>query len=172
MIVDPVQVYLASDADESKLRDKARGVGARYFPKALSGAVSSAFPNRGPAGPFDTASSSGHNRRRRSGQISTAASEGALDHTIDIGKVGIEMKLVDSETGEQIAAMVDRENLGAGAEIGSVHFSRQKKWAAAYELLTAGHAKCAISWIRHTNCPRRTRSERINRPYGDDATKQ
>src|SRR6476620_5220989 len=27
MIVDPVQVYLASDADESKLPDKARGVG-------------------------------------------------------------------------------------------------------------------------------------------------
>ena len=35
MIVDPVQVYLASDVDESKLPDKARGVGARYFQKAL-----------------------------------------------------------------------------------------------------------------------------------------
>ena len=34
MIVDPVQVYLASDADESKLPEKARGVGARYFHKA------------------------------------------------------------------------------------------------------------------------------------------
>ncbi|HEY6988759.1 MAG TPA: DUF3313 family protein, partial [Bryobacteraceae bacterium] len=31
VIVDPVQVYLASDAEESKLPDKARGVGARYF---------------------------------------------------------------------------------------------------------------------------------------------
>src|SRR3954471_15426882 len=35
VIVEPVQVYLASDADESKLPDKARGVGARYFHKAL-----------------------------------------------------------------------------------------------------------------------------------------
>src|SRR4051812_20011307 len=52
MIVDPVQVYLASDADESKLPEKARGVGARYFHKALEGAVSSAFPVVDQPGPL------------------------------------------------------------------------------------------------------------------------
>jgi uncharacterized protein DUF3313 len=43
MIVDPVQVYLTSDADESKLPEKARGVGARYFHSALVGAVPAPF---------------------------------------------------------------------------------------------------------------------------------
>src|SRR3954452_1071279 len=52
MIVDPVQVYLASDADESKLPEKARGVGARYFHKALVGSVSSAFPVVDQSGPL------------------------------------------------------------------------------------------------------------------------
>ncbi len=41
------------------------------------------------------------------------------------------MELVDSETGEQIAAFVDRENLGKGAEVGSAKFSRYEKFMAA-----------------------------------------
>src|SRR4051812_25296168 len=52
IIVDPVQVYLASDADESKLPEKAPGAGARYFHKALAGAVSSAFPVVDQPGPL------------------------------------------------------------------------------------------------------------------------
>src|SRR3954447_20701828 len=52
VIVEPVQVYLASDADGSKLPDKARGVGARYFHKALVDAVSSAFPVTDEPGPL------------------------------------------------------------------------------------------------------------------------
>lgn len=137
VIVDPVQVYLASDVDESKLPQKARGVGARYFHRELVDAVSSAFPVVDEPGPLVL--------RLRSAIIGvdvgrevpaadkSANPDDALDRTVNIGKVGVEMELVDSETGQQIAAMVDRENLGAGAEIGAVHFGRQEKWAAARE---------------------------------------
>jgi hypothetical protein len=48
-------------------------------------------------------------------------------------QVTTEMELVDSETGERIAAMVDQEALGQGAEIGSLSFSKQERWAAARE---------------------------------------
>jgi hypothetical protein len=43
------------------------------------------------------------------------------------------MELVDSETGQQIAAAVDRLNLGEGAVVGSVSFSREEKFRAATE---------------------------------------
>ena len=137
MIVDPVQVYIASDADESKLPDKSRGVGARYFHSALIRAVFSAFPVTDEPGPLVL--------RLRSAIIGvdvgrdmppadkSADPENTFDRTVNIGKVGVEMELVDSETGEQIAAMVDRENLGTGAEIGSANFSKQEKWVAARE---------------------------------------
>jgi hypothetical protein len=56
-----------------------------------------------------------------------------LQNTMNIGKLGVEMELVDSQTGDRIAAAVDRTNLGAGAEIGAVNFSREEKFAAAKE---------------------------------------
>jgi len=137
MIVDPVQVYLASDADESKLPEKSRGVGARYFHNALVSAVSSAFPLVDQPGALVLRLRSAIIGVDVGNEVSAAdkaaAPEDALDRGINIGKVGVEMELVDSESGEQIAAMVDRENLGAGAEIGAVHFSRQEKYAAARE---------------------------------------
>lgn len=135
MIVDPVQVYVATDVDESKLPEKARGVGARYFHKSLTDAVSSAFPIADQAGPLVLRLRSAIIGVDVGGEIPAAEKssnpEDALDRAVNIGKVGVEMELVDSETGEQIAAMVDRENLGAGAEIGAVHFGRQERYAAA-----------------------------------------
>ena len=37
---------------------------------------------------------------------------------------GMDVALVDSETGESIAAAVDKANLGAGADVGTENFSR------------------------------------------------
>src|SRR6185369_10179743 len=54
-----------------------------------------------------------------------------LPRAINIGKVTVEMELVDSETGEQIAAAVDRQDLGEAAMLGSVSFSREEKFRAA-----------------------------------------
>jgi hypothetical protein len=56
-----------------------------------------------------------------------------LARAIDIGEVGVEFELVDSETGNVIAAMVDQTNLGNGAEIGTHRFSRIERFAAAKE---------------------------------------
>ena len=54
-----------------------------------------------------------------------------LERAADITKVGVEMELVDSATGEQIAAMVDREPLGQGAVVASRNMSRGEKSAEA-----------------------------------------
>jgi hypothetical protein len=41
------------------------------------------------------------------------------------------MELVDSETGEQIAAMVDHANLGAGGEAATLRTPREEKFRVA-----------------------------------------
>jgi Protein of unknown function (DUF3313) len=177
MIVDPVQVYLASNADESKLPDKARGVGARYFHNALIEAVSTAFPVVDQPGPLVL--------RLRSAIIGvdvggpvpaadkSANSADALDHAINIGKVGVEMELVDSETGEQIAAMVDRENLGADAEIGSVDFSKQEKYAAAREAFDgwAHRVREFLDAAEELSAEDAKRADQSYHPYGEPAAK-
>jgi hypothetical protein len=175
MIVDPVQVYLASDADPSKLPDKGPGVAAGYFHKALVDAVSSAFPVVDESGPLTL--------RLRTALIGVDAGPEipaadrasdpaeALDRAVNIEKVGVEMELLDSETGEQIAAMVDRENLGAGAEIGSVHFSREEKWAAAREAFD-GWARRVRDFLdsAHELSPEDARrADQSYRPYSDMA---
>jgi hypothetical protein len=178
MVVDPVQVYLASDADESKLPEKARGVGARYFHKALEGAVSSAFPIVDQPGRLVL--------RLRSAIIGVdvgneipaankpANADDALDRGINIGKVGVEMELVDSETGEQIAAMLDRENLGAGAEIGAVHFSRDEKYAAAREAFDgwAHRVREFLDSAHELSAEDAKRADEAYHPYSEEAPKQ
>jgi hypothetical protein len=46
-------------------------------------------------------------------------------------KVSVEMELADSETGERIAAAVDKATLGAGADVGSENFSRLDRFNEA-----------------------------------------
>ena len=178
MIVDPVQPYLASDADESKFPEKARGVGARYFHNALVNAVSSAFPIVDQPGPLVL--------RLRSAIIGvdvghqlpaadkSANPDDALDRAVNIGKVGVEMELVDSETGDQIAAMVDRENLGAGAEIGSLNFSRQEKWAAAREAFDgwAHRVRQFLDSAEELSPEDAKRADHSYHPYSEEAEKQ
>lgn len=177
MIVDPVQVYLASDVDESKLPDKARGVGARYFHKALEGAVSSAFPIVTQPGPLVLRLRTAIVGVDVGGEVPAAdkaADAGdALDRAVNIGKVGVEMELVDSQTGEQIAAMVDRENLGSGAEIGAVNFSRGEKWAAAREAFDgwARRVRDFLDSADELSPEDAKRADESYRPYGDTATK-
>jgi hypothetical protein len=177
VIVDPVQVYLASDADASKMPDKAKGVGARYFHNALENAVSSAFPIVSQPGPLVLRLRSAIVGVDVGGEVPAAdkAADGdnALDRTIKIGKVGVEMELVDSQTGEQIAAMVDRENLGGGAEIGAVNFARGEKWAAARDAFD-GWAKRVRDFLDSADelSPEDAkRADQSYRPYGAVAAK-
>jgi hypothetical protein len=178
LIVDPVQVYLASDVDESKLPNKARGVGARYFHKALVGAVSSAFPVVEQPGPLALRLRSAIIGVDVGGEIPpnqrSADSSDALERAVNIGKVGVEMELVDSETGEQIAAMVDRQNLGEGAEIGSVNFSRDEKWAAACEAFEgwARRVRTFLDSAHELSAEDAGRADQSYLPYGERPSKQ
>lgn len=139
IIVDPVEVYLATDADDSKVPEKARAAAANYFRAALTHAVSDAFPPVDQPGPLVL--------RLRAAVIGvdagkpvnpadkpSEASE-AIDHSVNLGKVGVEIELVDSVTGEQIVAAVDREPLGDGAEIAAGNLSRHEKSLAARHAL-------------------------------------
>jgi hypothetical protein len=131
VIIDQPVVYVASSAD---VKSVDRGVAALrdYFEDAISGAVEDAFPVVQSAGPLvlrlKTAISGID--VGPSGQTDSKDAN-ALDRPLNIGKVGVEMELVDSETGEQIAAAVDEQPLGEGAMIGSTNFSREEKFRAA-----------------------------------------
>jgi len=156
VIVDPVEVYLATGADASKLPDRGRTALAEYFGHALRSAVLDAFPVVQEPGPLVL--------RLRTALIGvdvggaapqTGDAGGALERDVNIAKVGVEMELVDSETGEQIAAAVDKRNLGEGAVVGSVNFSRDQKFRAAKQALTGGPHDYGSIWIRNTNSRRR-----------------
>jgi hypothetical protein len=114
--------------------DRGRTALTAYFQNAITRAVSDAFPVVNEPGPLVL-------RLRTAligvdvGSAIPAETEGvggeALTHMIDIGKVGVEMEMVDSVSGEQVAAAVDRQNLGSGAVVGTVGFSRDERFAAA-----------------------------------------
>lgn len=120
VIVEMPMVYVSTDMDETKIPDRGAAALTEYFHEALSGAVEDAFPVVQSPGPLVL--------RLRTAIVGVDLGKtGALD----IGKVGVEMEMVDSETGQQIAAAVDRQNLGEGAEVGSATFTREEKFRAA-----------------------------------------
>ena len=134
VIVESPVVYLATDADAKGLPDRGRTALAEYFRHAIDDAIEDAFPVVQSSGPLVL--------RLRSAIIgvdvgpaipANPKDERSLDRTINIGKVGVEIEFLDSETGEQIAAVVDRQHLGEGAMIGSATFSREEKFRAATE---------------------------------------
>jgi hypothetical protein len=135
VIVDPVEVYLASDADGTKIPEKTRAAAANYFRSALTQAVADAFPAVDQPGPLVLRLRAALIGIDAGGAVAAAdkpedANE-AVDNAANIGKVGVEMELVDSVTGERIAATVDREPLGDGAEIAAGNISRHEKSLAA-----------------------------------------
>lgn len=135
VIIDPVEVYLASDADDTKIPEKTRAAAANYFRAALTKAVSDAFPAVDEPGPLVLRLRAAIIGVDVGGTVAAAdkpedATE-AVDNAANIGKVGVEIELVDSVTGEQLAAAVDREPLGDGAEIAAGNISRHEKSLAA-----------------------------------------
>jgi hypothetical protein len=136
IMVDPIEVYVATNADESKIPESSRTAVTNYFRHALTNAVSDAYPVVDAPGPLVL--------RLRTAlvgiDVGGAVAGGELPaeskpmaHALNIGKVGVEMELVDSVTGERVAALVDKATLGAGAEIGAERFSRMAKFSAARE---------------------------------------
>jgi len=136
IVVDPIEVYVATDADEKRVNEDSRKALTNYFQHALTMAVSDAFPMVEKPGPLTLRLRVALVGVDIGGQVAAgtvSADSKPLENALNIGKLGVEVELVDSETGERIAAAVDRTNLGAGAEIGAVNFSREEKFAAARE---------------------------------------
>jgi hypothetical protein len=132
VIVDPVAVYVATDDASRAMPDRGRTALANYLRQSIAWAVTDAFPVVQEPGPLVL--------RLRSALIGVDVGGAAppdqkggeaLERTVDIGKVAVEMELVDSVTGEQIAAVVDRQTLGEGAVIGSANFSRDERFQEA-----------------------------------------
>jgi hypothetical protein len=173
IIVEPVVVYVATDADARDLPDRGRSALANYFQQAIQRAVADAFPVVQERGPLVL--------RLRSAIIgvdvgpppdSDRKVADALERTINIGKVGIEIELVDSETGEQIAAAVDRQKLGEGAAIGSVTFSREEKFRAATEAFDGWAARLRefLDAAHELSPADVARVKETNQPYGQEDT--
>jgi hypothetical protein len=171
-IVEPVQIYIATDADPSKLPDQGRGALTAYFQNAITRAMADAFPIVQEPGPLVL--------RMRTALIgvdvgpaiqdeNAGGGERGLPHAVDIGKVGVEMEMVDSVTGEQIAAVVDRQPLGSGATVGSVRFSRDEKFQAAKEAFDgwAARLRAFLDSAHELSPAEMQRADESYRPYGD-----
>ena len=116
IIVDPVQVYVSSAADPSLIPDSGRGAVAKYFEHALVEAVSDAFPVVESPGPLVLRLRAAIVGIDLGGKVAPlndpAMVAKPLERAIVLEKVSVEMELVDSESGERIAAAVDKVNPG------------------------------------------------------------
>jgi len=135
IIVDPVEVYVATDAEASLVPERGREAVAKYFEHALVNAVSDAFPVIEYPGPLVLRLRSAIVGIDLGGKVAPLDQPGMttkpLERAIVLEKVGVEMELVDSETGERIAAAVDKATLGAGADVGTENFSRLDRFNEA-----------------------------------------
>jgi hypothetical protein len=135
IVIDPVEIYVASDADESLIPERSREAVAIYFRHALVGAISDVYPVVETPGPLVLRLRSAVVGIDVGGTVAPIESPFETDTpfsvAIVIDEVVVEMELVDSVTGERIVAAVDRTDLGEGAEVGSSNFSRDERFSEA-----------------------------------------
>lgn len=132
IIVDPVDVFVATDADNSLIPPKAGEAISNYYRRALVHAIGDAFPIVEQPGPLVLRLRSAISGIDLGGEVAPLEKSGeSMKRAIVLEKVGVEMELVDSESGERIAALVDKENLGSGAQVGSASFSREERFVEA-----------------------------------------
>jgi len=169
VIVEPVEIYAATNADTTKIPDRGRTALAAYFQNDITRAVSDAFPIVNEPGPLVLRLRTALIGVDTSSQASGEKGDDALEHGVDIGKVGVEMEMVDSVTGEQIVAAVDRQNLGQGAVVGSVNFSRDQKFEAAREAFDGWAARLRdfLDSAQELSAEDLRRADATYRPYGD-----
>ena len=135
IIVDPVEVYLASDVDPSELPDNGATAAVEYFQYAIKSAVWDALSIVEDPGPLVL--------RLRSALVGVdvadivdgelAEEAAALTRAVNVSDVIVEFELGDSVSGEVIAAALDKAHVGEAAQIGATHFSRMKRFEAARE---------------------------------------
>ena len=167
VIVDPPVVYMATNADPKDMPDQGRAALTEYFQAAMTRAVEDAFPVVTQPGPLVL-------RLRTAiigvdvGPAGEKTGEAGLEHPVNIGKVGIEAELVDSVTGEQIAAAVDRQSLGEGAMIGSASFTREEKYQAAMEAINgwAARLRAFLDSAEELSAEDAAKADHSYKPYG------
>jgi len=98
------------------------------------------------------------NRRPEVKPEEIVPAELAPRRALNINKVGVEVELVDSESGGQIAATVDRANLGVGAETASLRTSRDEKFRLARLAFDEWASRVRQFWIRNRKSQARTPS--------------
>ena len=169
IIVDPVDVYVATNADDSLIPARAREVIANYFKHALVNAVDDAFPVVDTPGPLVLRLRSAIVGVDLGGEVAPFEGAGeSLKRAIILEKVGIELELLDSETGERIAALVDKEKLGAGAQVGTVSFSREERFAEAKHAFDewASRVRTFLNDAHELTGEDAARARDAYRPYG------
>jgi hypothetical protein len=135
VVVDPVDVYLATDADASKVPALGMEAISKYFHHALVKAVGDVYPVVQQPGPLvmrlraAVVGVDAGSEIPASGKAEDA--KNALTRAVNVNRAYIELELTDSVTGEVLAAAVDKATLAAGSEVGSPTFSRDEKYAAA-----------------------------------------
>ena len=171
VMIDPVTIYVATDASAKMFPDNGRTALASYFQQAIAGAVGDAFPIVQEPGPLVLRLRSALIGVDVGGEISQDRKDGeTLARALNIGKAGVEIELVDSETGEQIAAAVDKQNLGDGAEIGSVNFSREERFREATRALDgwAARLRAFLDSAHELSDVDISRNAESQKPYGRD----
>ena len=129
VIVDPVQVYLASDVDPSKVSTPNAERAALYFKSALIGAVQDAFPVVYSPGPLVLRLRAAIVGVDTGGEVSSSDGKPG-EKAVNISKAIVEIELVDSVTNEVIAAVQDKDAAG-DAEVGPGHLTREARFEAA-----------------------------------------
>ena len=172
VIVDPVEVYVSTRADESMVPERAREAVAIYFRHALESAVGDAYPIVSTPGPLVLRLRAAIVGVDTGGPVAPIEEPGLtatpLPRAIVLEKVAVEMELVDSESGDRVAAMVDRMSLGAGAEVGSENFSRVARFSQATQAFDqwASRARAFLDAEHEMSAEDAARADQSYRPYG------
>jgi len=173
IVVDPIEVYVATNADAAKISEASRVAITNYFHHALTNAVSDAYPVVEAPGPLVLRLRTALVGIDVGGAVNAGdlpADSKPLANALNIGKVAVEMELVDSVTGERVAALVDKANLGAGAEVGAEQFSKVAKFAAAREAFDewSWRVRLFLDVSMQLNPEEAARAIKSYRQYGDD----
>jgi len=172
IIVDPVEVYVSTNADEAQVPERARETVAIYFRHALEDAVNDAYPIVTTPGPLVLRLRAAIVGVDAGGPVApleeSALTAQPLPRAIVLEKVAVEMELVDSVTGERVAAMVDRTKLGTGAEVGSENFSRVARFHQATQAFDqwAFRVRWFLDAEHELNAEEAALADQSYRPYG------
>jgi hypothetical protein len=167
VIVDPVQIYVATDADLSKISTPNATRAALYFQSALKAAVQDAFPLAEEPGPLVLRLRAAIVGVDVGGDV-TSEDGAAHDKAVNIAKAIIELELVDSVTGEVIAAALDKEAAGEG-EIGSGASREQRFHLAKVAMDTWAHRVREFLNAEHELSPEDSaKADASYKPYDEE----